>query len=467
MNNILKFDYNNMLSAASQGGFDESQLFDILPMASSALHAIRDLHNNAEKNMVEWMDILSPEDSVVNDVLETARQVSADFDYFVVLGIGGSALGPIAVQKALNHNFYNELPDSKRPGPRFYVLDNIDPTLIGALCDVIDIKRTAFNVITKSGTTTETMSQFIYFKDLLCKEGVEDWTRHFFFTTSKDKGVLFELAREYGIKSFVIPNGTGGRFSVFSPVGLFPAAVCGIDIKGMLTGAQKMKELCLNEDIKSNPAAVFALLQYLAVNSGKNISVLMPYSQQLSSIAEWYCQLWAESLGKKYDKEGNTVNCGQTPVKAVGVTDQHSQLQLYSEGPSDKVITFINVENYGRSVNIPEDYAGVEAMSFLSGVGFDHIAACEQKGTQYALTDSRKLTRSITLSEVNANTVAQLLTFFEFETAFMGELLGINTYDQPGVELSKKATFALLGRKGYETQRKELMRAVHHDKYTI
>ena len=248
----------------------------------------------------------------------------------------------------------------------------------------------------------------------------------------------------------------GGRFSELCPVGLLAAAVCGIDIRELLEGAKFADEMCSSGDIYKNPALMAAAMQYIAMGKGCNISVMMPYADSLKYIADWYCQLWGESLGKRYSNSGSEVFAGQTPVKALGVTDQHSQIQLYTEGPFDKVITFLAVDKYRTDVTIPQGCEDIPAVNFLCGHTMQELIKAEQSATEYAVMKSGKLSHTITVPEVNAFTVGQLLYFFELETAYEGAMLDINTFDQPGVEEGKNATYALLGRPGYEEKKAEL-----------
>jgi glucose-6-phosphate isomerase len=278
-------------------------------------------------------------------------------------------------------------------------------------------------------------------------------------TTSEKKGNLIKIAKEEGLKTFYIPDGVGGRFSELCPVGLLPAAVVGIDIKAMLDGAAHMDKVCSTKNLKKNPALISALLEYLAMQRGKNISVMMPYADSLRYVADWYCQLWGESLGKAVDNDGNEVFVGQTPVKALGVTDQHSQVQLYREGPFDKVITIIGVENYRTEVKISDGCENIPDVNFLCGHTMNELINSERVATEYALTTAKRLNYTIMLPEVNAFTIGELLYMFELETAYCGAMLNIDTFNQPGVEGGKNATYALFGRKGYEQTRKEMEEA--------
>ncbi|MBQ7164038.1 MAG: glucose-6-phosphate isomerase [Clostridia bacterium] len=409
--------------------------------------------------MMGWTELPYNQEETVADIIATAKEVRKNCDYFVVLGIGGSALGPMAVFQALCHLHHNEIPKSKRRAPKFYVEDNVDPERMQALLDVIVPERTVFNVITKSGATSETMAQYLIIMKILKEKLGADAAAHVIATTSETKGNLIKIAQEEGLKTFYIPDGVGGRFSELSPVGLFPAAVLGIDIKEMLAGAAYMDKICAGEKVFKNPALLLATFQYLSMKRGKNISVMMPYADGLKLIADWYCQLWAESLGKANDNAGNKVYSGQTPVKALGVTDQHSQVQLYTEGPFDKVTTFLAVDDYRTVFEISEGCENIPDVSFLGGHTMNELIQAERSATEYALTVARRINHTIYLPQINPFTIGQLLFLFEMQTAYAGEMLRINTYDQPGVEGGKQATFALLGKKGYDEKREELKNA--------
>lgn len=464
----IVFDFNNMM--ADMIGEEQGFTFEsILSLEDQLKTAAQSMISKRAEGKMDWRDLPHNQDDIVEDILKTASEIQANFDSFVVLGIGGSALGPIAVQQALNHMHYNELSKEQRGGrPSFYVIDNVDPERIQALFDIIDVEKSMFNVITKSGSTSETMAQLLIVWEMLKERLGEGYKDHIIATTDSEKGNLIKIARKHSLKTYYIPRGVGGRFSELTPVGLLPAAVCGIDIKEMLAGAAYMDEICNTEDVYKNPAYMAATLQYLAMRAGKNISVMMPYADSLKYMADWYAQLWAESLGKRYNLKGEEVYAGQTPVKALGVTDQHSQVQLYTEGPFDKVITFLGVGSYRTSMDIPKGFEDIPAVSFLGGHTLNELISAEQTATEYALLKAERLNRTITLPEVNAFTVGQLLYFMEVETAFAGELLGINTFDQPGVEEGKNATYALLGRPGYQEKKDELdARPKKKSKYVI
>jgi len=451
----ISVDYNNMMAEyiGEEQGYSAKDFIDNKKIINDAFENVK---KNRGTGMMGWTELPYNQKEIVDDIIATAKNIKKKFDNFVVLGIGGSALGPIAVFQALCHLRHNELPKSKRKAPKLYVEDNVDPERMVALLDVLDLDKTVFNVVTKSGATSETMAQYLIIMDLLKAKYGEKAKEHMIATTSEKKGNLIKIAKNEGLKTFYIPDGVGGRFSELCPVGLLPAAVVGIDIKALLKGAAYMDKLCKSKDVKKNPALICAFLQYISMKNGKNISVMMPYADSLKYIADWYCQLWGESLGKAVDNDGNEVFVGQTPVKALGVTDQHSQVQLYREGPFDKVITIIAVENYRKTVEISKGCEDIPDVSFLCGHTMNELITAERKATEYALTTAKRLNFTITLPEVNAFTIGQLLFLFEMQTAYTGAMLNIDTFNQPGVEGGKNATYALFGKKGYEKTKEEM-----------
>ena len=415
-------------------------------------HIIADLNKRKDKpgQWLRWMNLGYSEETIWY-VKEFASMVEGRFENILVLGIGGSALGGIAVTEALLKPYWNLLtPEQRNNQPRIFFLDNIDPDTISSLLSILDLKNTLVNVITKSGSTAETMSQYMIVKDLLEKELGDDYRKNIVVTTDKNIGILKQLADQEGYKTFIIPDDVGGRFSVFSAVGLLPLALVGIDIDEITNGIKDMDLALKNLDIHENIAAQNALIHYLMdTKKGKNLSVMMPYSSRLKYISDWYVQLWAESLGKEYDKNGNKVNIGPTPIKALGVTDQHSQIQLYNEGPNNKVINFIRVKEFDTTLEIPKifEYTGI---GYLGGKTINDLMNAEADSTRVALADYQRPTVTITIPKINGYYIAQLLYMLEIQTAIAGELYNIDTFNQPGVEQAKNYTYALMGRSGYE-----------------
>ncbi len=419
---------------------------------------ITDLNKRKDKpgQWLQWMNLGYNEETVWY-VKEFAAMVRGRFDNVLVLGIGGSALGGIAVSEALLKPYWNLLtPEQRDNYPRLFFLDNIDPDQITGLLNTIDLKRTLVNVITKSGSTAETMSQYMIVKDIMERELGDEYRKNIVATTDKKVGVLRQLADQEGYKTFVVPDDVGGRFSVFSAVGLLPLALVGIDIDEIMNGIKDMDLALKNTNISENIAAQNALIHYLMdTKKNKRLSVMMPYSSRLKYVSDWYVQLWAESLGKQVDNKGKEVHVGPTPIKALGATDQHSQIQLYNEGPNDKVISFIRVEEFDNELEIPKifDYTGI---GYLGGKTINQLINAEADSTRVALSDYKRPTITISIPKVDAYNVAQLLYMLEVQTAIAGELYNINTFNQPGVEQAKNYTYALMGRAGYEESAKTL-----------
>jgi len=449
---MLSVNFANCLvgSIGVEHGLAEHDLFGLEAR-------LKDAHQNvlqqANAGKLGFVDLPNNTDEA-KKIMSWARKVRGSFDTLVVLGIGGSALGNVAVQQALRPAYWNLGDKKARKGwLRLFVFDNVDPRWAADLAGAIDPRKTLFNVISKSGTTAESLAAyFIFRKAVEAKIGPKKAANHFVITTDAQKGYLRELATREKMANFPVPGNVGGRFSVLTPVGLVPAALTGVDLVELLNGAKAMRARCQGGSPRQDPAAVYAGIQYLYYQRGVKISVLMPYSQNLYSVADWYRQLWAESLGKKVDRSGRTVNAGPTPIKALGVTDQHSQAQLYMEGPYDKIISLLSVTNFGHTTSIPR----VDKDHYLGGRTLNELLKAEEQGTRSALTKAQRPNLTVTVDEISATTVGELFFFFEMATAYMGELMNINAFDQPGVELAKVYTHALMGRAGYETQRAEL-----------
>ncbi len=459
----IKLDVNNMFSKmiGQEEGLSQEDLKDYQEQVYKALENIEEAK---EAGKLGFMELPFVQEEVVKQLKEAAEEAKDKFDNLVILGIGGSALGNIAVQTAINHPHYNLDAEQRNGYPRLFISDNVDPSGLKALLDVLDLEKTLFNVISKSGGTAETMSQFLLARKLVAEEvGAEKVAEHFIATTSKDSGFLIEIAKREGFKTFHIPENVGGRFSVLTPVGLLSAAFTGVDIEALLAGAAYMDQICQQQDLWKNPALLNGVLQYLAYQNGKSLSVMMPYSDKLRDVADWYRQLWAESLGKEVDRTGNKVNVGPTPIKALGVTDQHSQVQLYTEGPFDKVITFIEVEDFGVNLEIPEAYSDLQGVGYLGNHSFKELIETEKNATELALSQKNRMNETIILPEVNEFTLGQLFYLLEMQTAVIGELFNINAFNQPGVELGKHYTYGVFGRDGYEAKQKEYENRPEHD----
>ncbi|HWP35558.1 MAG TPA: glucose-6-phosphate isomerase, partial [Thermodesulfobacteriota bacterium] len=390
---------------------------------------------------------------------EAAAAVGPLADDLLVLGIGGSALGTRALLAALLPPFAWLRERGARGGrPRVFVADNIDPVTFAALLELLDPARTVVNVVSKSGETVETMAQWLVVREWLARGAGESGLRErVVVTTDPAKGPLRELARREGFRALAIPPTVGGRFSVLSAVGLFPAAVAGIDPVAVLAGASAMAARCAGGDPWRNPAAFLACALHAGdVRLGQRIVVLMPYADGLAPAAEWFAQLWAESLGKARRTDGRVAPVGQTPVRALGTTDQHSQLQLYMEGPADKVVIFVTVDRPATDVPIPVAYPDLPAAAYLGGRTLGQVLAAEARGTELALRRAGRPSAAIRLPALTPQAMGEFFFLWELAAAYAGGLYGVNAFDQPGVEAAKQYAYALLGRPGFEERRLEV-----------
>jgi len=445
----IKFYYKNVLAEVigAEHGITIEQLNALAKQTTPLVPRIKDEITGGATRY----GLLPDDTQNLKAVKKLVRQFKNRCENLVVLGIGGSALGNIALQTAFNPYAYNLLDNNRRKGPRLFIFDNVDPTQFGSFLDFImpRLGKTVFNVISKSGQTAETAAQFmIVYKMLEARFGRDKLKDHIVATTDPQKGTLRKIANDFELPTLEVPDGVGGRFSVLSAVGLFSAAMCGVNIDKLLAGARDMHARVTNPDFFKNPAAVNAAIQWHYYNGGKKISVMMSYSYALKDFADWYRQLWAESLGKRFALDGSEVYLGPTPVKALGATDQHSQVQLYREGPNDKVFTFLEVLNHGKKLRIPSPPACARELGYLARKDMGELLNAEKKATEYALCASNRPCLTVLFPKVDAYTVGQFIFLFEATTSFAGALFGINTYDQSAVELGKHATFALMGKAG-------------------
>ena len=451
---VLRIDYANCLSErVGEHGLASGALS---AAAGDLTAIIEDLNRTKGTGWERWRNL--PFDPARAEHVGAVRKLvdgrASTTDHLVVLGIGGSALGNIAVHAALRPATWNLTPRQARRGPRLFVLDNIDPLFVGAVLDEVrredpGFSRTLFNVISKSGETAETAAQFMIVRSILTEALGAEASRHIVAITDPIKGTMREICDADGIATLPVPEGVGGRFSVLSPVGLFSAAMCGIDIEALLDGAAEMDTRCSETDPARNPAVVLAWILVELAGKGKPNHVLMPYANALEPLADWFRQLWAESLGKRVDLDGKEVFTGPTPIKALGATDQHSQIQLYREGPNDKVIGLVEVETVDTDVVIPADL-DVESLRYLQGATLGALLSAEKRATEYALVEADRPNFTITLPRLDARHVGEFIQLWEVTTAYAGRMLGVNAYDQPAVETGKVATFGLMGRPGYE-----------------
>ena len=444
----IVFDETNLLArmVGEADGITPAELAAATPLAAQALAGVKELSTSG---VIGFPDL--PQHTVLaKEIQAYASTLKGSYDTVCLVGIGGSALGAWALDCAARgpHPVQGEYSPTK---PRLVILDNVDPEFVQLALLSMKPKKTLVVVIAKSGATAETVATFLIVRAwLIAGAGAKLAKSHIVVVTSEGRGDLKVMATAQGYRTFHLPENVGGRFSVLSAVGLVPAALIGIDILALLRGAAKMTALAWKPELSDNTALRAALLHYLALTKkGKTIQVAFPYANRLWGTAFWFRQLWAESLGKAKNRAGETVHVGQTPIAALGTTDQHSQVQLYMEGPKDKVFSFWTVKKPSDPGKIPTEKTGFEGFDYLAGQSLAKLLDAECKSTQAALTENQRPNCVFTLDKMDTEHLGMFFQLLEFETAFVGEMLNINAFDQEGVELGKKFTFGLMGRKGF------------------
>ena len=412
--------------------------------ATSAFKTTMDLRDSHQIGFFELADDIE----LARKSLRAAENLSTEIDTLVVLGIGGSSLGPQALYRSLTRPFTEVKRRGKGMPRRLFFPDNSDPETLKALLTICEPGSTVFNVITKSGGTAETAAQFLVVFDWLEQALGDRAPDHLIITTDPKSGTMREIARDKSILSFEVPPSVGGRFSVLSAVGLVPAALAGLDVLGLLEGARKVRDLVVSSDkLDENPALLLAaLLHHHDREHQRRLLVMMPYLDAMYPAADWFRQLWAESLGKNE-------STGPVPIAARGATDQHSQLQLYAEGPDDKVYLFVTAKERGVEVAIPKvDSLKASGFDYLAGHGLGELIDAQLRGTMASLAVRGRPQGLLALDRVDAESVGGFFMLMQAATAFAGPLYGVNPFDQPGVEEAKRFAFAGLGRAGYEKE---------------
>ncbi len=447
----ISLDFTNMMASALPhgSGITETQWAGARDTFVRAHGAVL-----AQRDQLGFLSL--PTNSPLLDAtLQVVEEVRGKYDDVLLLGIGGSALGPIALRTALRPLAWNTLDTDARGGaPRLHVLDNVDPQTIAVTLSRLALPRTLVLVVSKSGGTVETMAQYLIVRDAMAKAvGEGQAPRQFIFVTDPEVGALRRIARAEGIPTLDIPPNVGGRFSVLSAVGLLPAALIGIDVRALLAGAAHVTARAESAQLSQNLPGAFAVMQWLADTShGRSVQALMPYADPLRDLALWFVQLWAESLGK-IRPDGSHV--GPTPIPALGATDQHSQVQLFMEGPLDKTVTFVAVRGREREGPIPARHADIAELGYLAGHTLGELIDIEQRATAGALAARGRLNATLYIDAVDPWHMGGLMQTFALATAYAGELYGVNTFNQPGVELGKHFAYAMLGRAGSEAARAE------------
>lgn len=409
--------------------------------------------NGAGNDFLGWIDFpVDYDKEEFSRIEKAAEKIKKDSDVLIVIGIGGSYLGARAAIEFLRHGFYNSLPKEKRGTPEIYYVGNsISSTYLQGVIDVIGDRDFSVNVISKSGTTTEPAIAFRIFKKMLeDKYGQEEAAKRIYATTDKARGALKDLATKEGYESFVVPDDVGGRFSVLTAVGLLPIAVSGADIKALMDGAASGRELALNEKFEDNEAMKYAAIRNILLRKGKSVEVLANYEPALHYIGEWWKQLYGESEGK--DQKGIF------PAAVDFTTDLHSMGQFIQDGARIMFETVMNVEEARETITIEKEAEDLDGLNYLAGKTMDFVNKSAMNGTILAHTDGNVPNLMIKIPKMDEFHLGQLFYFFEFACGVSGYILGVNPFNQPGVESYKRNMFALLGKPGYEEEREALLK---------
>ena len=447
----VKFDYSKAIGFFNQQEVDCMQSY--VDVAHKMVHEKTGLGND----FLGWVELPNNYDREEFDrIKKCAEKIKSDSDVLLVIGIGGSYLGARAAIEMTSHSFRNNLSKEDRKSPEiYYVGHNISSTYIMDLLDVIKDKDVSINVISKSGTTTEPAIAFRIFKDFVEKKyGKEEASKRIYATTDAKKGALRQLADEEGYETFIIPDDVGGRFSVLTPVGLLPIACANLDIDAMMKGAQDACEELKTSDLKTNHSYQYAVVRNVLHRKGKDVELLVNYEPQLHYVGEWWKQLYGESEGKD--------NKGIFPAAVDFSTDLHSMGQYIQEGKRILFETVLNVENSKRNVTIGEVEGDLDGLNYLAGKTIDFVNKKASEGTLLAHTDGQVPNLIVNIPQLDEYNFGYLAYFFEKACSISGYLLGVNPFDQPGVEAYKKNMFALLGKQGFEKEREELEKRLNN-----
>ena len=447
MGREVRFDYSKAAGFISQEEIDN--------MEDAVMGAKKKLveKNGAGNDYVGWVDLpVDYDKEEFARIKKAAAKIQSDSDVLLVVGIGGSYLGARAAIEFLSHSFYNVLPKGARKTPEIYFVGNsISSKYIKDLKDVLEGKDFSVNIISKSGTTTEPAIAFRVFKEMLIeKYGKEEANKRIYATTDKARGALKSLANEEGYESFVVPDDVGGRFSVLTAVGLLPIAVSGADIDKLMEGAASGRKKALEAPYKENAALMYAAVRNILLRKGKHVEIVANYEPSLHYVTEWWKQLYGESEGK--DQKGIF------PAAVDLTTDLHSMGQFIQDGARIMFETVLNVEDSPAEIILGEEEVDTDGMNYLAGKTVDFVNKSAMNGTILAHTDGNVPNLMVNIPEQNEFYLGELFYFFEFACGVSGYILGVNPFNQPGVESYKKNMFALLGKPGYEAAREELLK---------
>lgn len=447
MGNTVSIDYSKTKAFIS-----DSELENMSKIAEDAKSLLVS-KKGAGNDFLGWIDLpINYDKEEFDRIKKAADKIKNDSDVLLVIGIGGSYLGARAAIEALTHSFYNNLSKDKRKAPEIYFVGNsISGTYLKNIIDILDGKDFSINVISKSGTTTEPAIAFRVFKEMIEKKyGEEEAAKRIYATTDKSKGALKSLANAKGYETFVVPDDVGGRYSVLTAVGLLPIAASGIDIDELMKGAASAREKCLNNKFEDNDALLYASIRNILLRKGKNVEIVANYEPSLHYISEWWKQLYGESEGK--DQRGIF------PAAVDLTTDLHSMGQFIQDGARIMFETVLNIQKPREDLTLGLEEQDLDGLNYLSGKTIDFVNKSAMNGTILAHTDGNVANIVINIPEQTPFFIGELFYFFEFACGVSGYILGVNPFDQPGVESYKKNMFALLGKPGFEKQREELLK---------
>ncbi|MBS4211785.1 glucose-6-phosphate isomerase [Neobacillus rhizophilus] len=441
----ITFDYSNTLS------FMQQHEVDYLSNFVKAAHEMLHEKKGPGSDYLGWVDLPHNYDKAeFARIKAAAERIRSNSDALIVIGIGGSYLGARAAIEALSHTFHNQMDDKTEI---YFAGQNISPTYLTHLFDVIKDKDISVNVISKSGTTTEPAIAFRIFRDYLEKKyGKEEAKKRIYATTDRAKGALKTLADEEGYETFVIPDDVGGRYSVLTAVGLLPIATAGLDIDKMMAGAAAAADKYNNPNLAENQSYQYASVRNALYRKGKSIELLVNFEPSLHYVSEWWKQLFGESEGK--DQKG------LYPASVDFSTDLHSMGQYVQEGRRDLIETVISVKAPKLDITLKEEAADLDGLNYLAGKTMDYVNKNAAQGTVLAHVDGGVPNLSVELDQLNEYTFGEMVYFFEKACGISGLLMGVNPFDQPGVEAYKKNMFALLGKPGFEAEKAELLKRI-------
>ncbi len=445
----VKFDYSK-----TAGYVHEHEVESMKALTESARKLLLS-KSGAGNDYLGWIDLpVDYDKEEFARIKKAAEKIKSDLDVLVVIGIGGSYLGARAAIEFLGHNFFNSVSKDLRKAPEIYFVGNsISSNYLAGLVDVIGDRDFSVNIISKSGTTTEPAIAFRVFKKMLEeKYGKDGAAKRIYATTDKAKGALKKLADAEGYEEFVVPDDVGGRFSVLTAVGLLSIAVSGVDIDELMAGAASARKRCIENDFDNNDAMQYAALRNIMLRKGKSVEILCDYEPSLHYTLEWWKQLMGESEGKD--------NKGLFPASVDLTTDLHSMGQFIQDGSRIMFETVLNVEKTSREIVIEKEDEDLDGLNYLAGKTMDFVNKCAMNGTILAHTDGNTPNLRVDIPEQTPFYLGELFYFFEFACGLSGYMLGVNPFNQPGVESYKKNMFALLGKPGYEAEGEELRKRI-------